>query len=113
MPITQLNKLGPYRNPDGRLILLGLPDGFPPFMAAVMYLGDAIKKNKETIRLEYGGGGAKVVEYRVDHVYKEARKRGLLRSTHAVTPTDDKDILIDRFQCYPGVAFASKEKDNG
>jgi hypothetical protein len=67
-----------YKNPAGKLIICGVPKGAPPFFEAVLQLEKAVANNHEFIRLEYGGmkgkAAPRVVEYRVDEVYKQAKK---------------------------------------
>ena len=41
--------------PSGTLHLLGVPIGFPPFIAAVMHLASAKRLHKEWIRIERNG----------------------------------------------------------
>lgn len=108
--LRQRHPAPPYVNPSGTLILLGLPEGFPPFLAAVMYLRDAVRGRKEHIRLEYGSNGARTVEFRVDRVYHEAKKRKLIKRDIAVAPSGDLDVLIDRSKVYSGAAFASAKE---
>lgn len=59
------------RVPDGTLIILGVPPGFPPFFAAAMHLPSAKRLNKAKVRIDSGG---RSWERSVHWIEREARR---------------------------------------
>lgn len=62
--------------PDGTLILIGVPPGFPPFLAAVQHLPSAMRMRKARIRVDSGGS---TFDYPVSTILREAQRLWLGR----------------------------------
>ena len=61
---------------EGTLILIGVPPGFPPFLAAVQHLPSAMRMRKAKIRVDSGGS---TFDYPVSKVLREAQRLWLGR----------------------------------
>ena len=102
-----------YKNPSGKFIVCGVPKGCPPHFEAILHLEQAVANNHEFIRLEYGSLAGKeaprVVEYRVDWLYKQAKRYGLLRNRLGMAPSQDGTNRPQRrFECWQGATFPVK-----
>lgn len=92
------------RVPDGALIILGVPPGFPPFIAAALHLPSAKRLNKAQVRIDSGG---RSWERSVEWIEREARRLWMCgRYADTISLSHNSEPQRPLFQ---GVAFSAEK----